>query len=211
MSVGIAHAPKALRVCPLQSPLTARARSSARRWLVEIRRACRPRAPNCGVRRSLVCDDIQTLSDERPVLISGRSTMVSGTRASLATLPDGRDVAYINVRRRDRRPRSMSASTAALPHAVRADLADALARLDEGHMLSMPLSRPMPSIGPGVHELRIKDRSRAYRTIYALGGSSCLRLSTRWTRRLPIRWMSSRRPPTRNRGRRRGRRRARTQ
>jgi phage-related protein len=63
-----------------------------------------------------------------------------------------------------------------LPDAVRADLADALARLDEGHMLSMPLSRPMPSIGPGVHELRIKDRSGAYRTIYALirGGTVCV-------------------------------------
>lgn len=54
------------------------------------------------------------------------------------------------------------------PLAVRADLADALARLDEGHTLSMPLSRPMPSIGAGVHELRLRDRSGVYRTVYAL-------------------------------------------
>ena len=54
------------------------------------------------------------------------------------------------------------------PASVRADLADALARLDEGHTLSMPLSRPMPSIGSGVHELRLRDRSGAYRTIYAV-------------------------------------------
>mgnify|MGYP001592181401 FL=1 len=45
------------------------------------------------------------------------------------------------------------------PLAIREDLADALARLDEGHSLSMPLSRPMPSIGRGVHELRFRDRA----------------------------------------------------
>lgn len=63
-----------------------------------------------------------------------------------------------------------------MPDAVRADLADARARLDDGHLLSMPLSRPMPSIGPGVHELRFKDRSGAYRTINALvrGGTVCV-------------------------------------
>jgi len=55
-----------------------------------------------------------------------------------------------------------------LPEAVRGDLADALARLDAGLVLSMPLSRPMPSVGRGVHELRLKDRSGAYRVIYAL-------------------------------------------
>ena len=35
------------------------------------------------------------------------------------------------------------------PEEVREDLADALARLERGHTLSMPLSRPMPSIGSG--------------------------------------------------------------
>ena len=54
------------------------------------------------------------------------------------------------------------------PEEIRGDLADALARLDAGLMLSMPLSRPMPSIGRGVHELRLKDRSGAYRVVYAL-------------------------------------------
>ena len=32
----------------------------------------------------------------------------------------------------------------------------------------MPLSRPMPSIGRGVHELRLKDRTGAYRIVYAI-------------------------------------------
>ncbi len=46
----------------------------------------------------------------------------------------------------------------AFPEEIRGDLADALARLDAGLMLSLPLSRPMPAIGRGVHELRLKDR-----------------------------------------------------
>lgn len=32
----------------------------------------------------------------------------------------------------------------------------------------MPLSRPMPDIGNGVHELRLRARSGAYRVVYAL-------------------------------------------
>jgi len=57
-----------------------------------------------------------------------------------------------------------------VPETIRADLADAFARLQEGHMLSMPLSRPMPSIGRGVHELRFRDRSGIYRVLYYLAG-----------------------------------------
>lgn len=52
------------------------------------------------------------------------------------------------------------------PLEIREDLADALARLDQGHKLSMPLSRPMPSIGKGVHEIRLRDRTGIYRVIY---------------------------------------------
>ena len=56
----------------------------------------------------------------------------------------------------------------AFPEEIRGDLADALARLDAGLMLSIPLSRPMPGIGQGVHELRLRARSGAYRVVYAL-------------------------------------------
>jgi len=57
---------------------------------------------------------------------------------------------------------------ATFPEGIRGDLADALARLDAGLALSMPLSRPMPGIGRSVHELRLKDRSGQYRAVYAL-------------------------------------------
>lgn len=65
-------------------------------------------------------------------------------------------------------PRACRQEIEALPDEIRGDLADALARLDAGLMLSIPLSRPMPSIGRGVHELRLKDRSGVYRVVYAL-------------------------------------------
>lgn len=58
------------------------------------------------------------------------------------------------------------------PDEIREDLADLVARLDAGLMLSMPISRPMPSIGKGVHELRLKDRSGIYRVIYVLLGQA---------------------------------------
>ena len=57
------------------------------------------------------------------------------------------------------------------PEEIRGDVADALARLDAGQSLTMPLSRPMSIIGNGLHELRLKDRSGAYRVFYALPGA----------------------------------------
>ena len=41
-------------------------------------------------------------------------------------------------------------------------------RLQKGEALSMPKSRPMPSIGPRCHELRIDDREngKSWRIIY---------------------------------------------
>ena len=53
-----------------------------------------------------------------------------------------------------------------LPLSIREDLADALARLDAGLSLSMPLSRPMTDIWPGVHELRLRDRAGIFRVFY---------------------------------------------
>jgi len=41
-------------------------------------------------------------------------------------------------------------------------------QLQAGHNLSMPHSRPMPSIGPRCHELRIQDRTRTWRIVYRI-------------------------------------------
>ena len=49
---------------------------------------------------------------------------------------------------------------------MRRELGKAIFDLQKGTKLSMPLSRPMPSIAHGVEELRVKDRSGAFRVFY---------------------------------------------
>jgi phage-related protein len=41
-----------------------------------------------------------------------------------------------------------------------------LRQLQAGHMLTLPHSRPMPSIGPRCHELRITDTEATWRVVY---------------------------------------------
>ena len=69
------------------------------------------------------------------------------------------------------------------PTEVREDLADALARLDQGVKLSMPISRPMPSIGRSVHELRLRDSNGIYRVIYVFLGDGVLCLLHAFTKK----------------------------
>lgn len=45
-------------------------------------------------------------------------------------------------------------------------LTDLLALLAVGESIAMPISRPMPSVTHGAHELRIKDKSGQYRIFY---------------------------------------------
>lgn len=44
-----------------------------------------------------------------------------------------------------------------------------LRRLQEGESLGMPDSRPMPSVGKGCHELRVRDQEHSWRIVYYLG------------------------------------------
>jgi phage-related protein len=52
------------------------------------------------------------------------------------------------------------------PENVRKALGKAIFDLQTGHTLTFPLSRPMPAVGPGVEEIRIKDASGAFRIFY---------------------------------------------
>ena len=52
------------------------------------------------------------------------------------------------------------------PEEVRRELGKAIFDLQKGERLGMPLSRSLPSVGSGVEELRLKDRSGAYRAFY---------------------------------------------
>ncbi len=43
-----------------------------------------------------------------------------------------------------------------------------LRQLQRGDSISMPLSRPMPSIGKNCHELRIVDNNKTWRVVYCI-------------------------------------------
>ena len=43
-----------------------------------------------------------------------------------------------------------------------------LRRLQRGETLGMPQSKPMPSIGPRCHELRVRDTGHSWRIVYRL-------------------------------------------
>jgi phage-related protein len=55
------------------------------------------------------------------------------------------------------------AAIRSFPGDVRQELGKAIYDLQQGAVLAMPLSRPMPSLDPGAAELRIRDRSGIYR------------------------------------------------
>ena len=52
--------------------------------------------------------------------------------------------------------------------AARVQVGFLLRRLQNGEVIDMPASRPMPSIGPGCHELRVDDGSTTWRIAYAI-------------------------------------------
>ncbi len=49
-----------------------------------------------------------------------------------------------------------------------------LRRLQQGKMLTLPHSRPMPSIGPRCHELRVRDEDLCWRIIYRIDEEAIL-------------------------------------
>ncbi len=56
--------------------------------------------------------------------------------------------------------------TPPVPEKARSEIGYRLWLLQLGSVFGMPHSRPMPSLGPRVHELRIKDSDSNWRVIY---------------------------------------------
>jgi phage-related protein len=54
------------------------------------------------------------------------------------------------------------------PHSIKKELGYLLFKLQSGDSLTMPHSRPMPSVGKGCHELRVKGEDGAYRVFYLI-------------------------------------------
>lgn len=64
-----------------------------------------------------------------------------------------------------------------------------LRRLQAGENLSLPHSRPMPTIGQRCHELRINDQSKTWRIIYRIDPDAIIILDvfSKTTRQTPQR------------------------
>ena len=62
--------------------------------------------------------------------------------------------------------------TPPLSAAARLEAGYLLRRLQRGDRLSMPHSRPMPSIGRNCHELRISDENVTWRVVYRIDGDA---------------------------------------
>jgi phage-related protein len=58
--------------------------------------------------------------------------------------------------------------TPPLTHAARIEAGFLLRRLQMAEKLSLPHSRPMPSIGSRYHELRVNDKTKTWRRVYRI-------------------------------------------
>ena len=56
----------------------------------------------------------------------------------------------------------------AAPLGVRADVIALFEDLEAGKTLSLPISRPLPSIAKGLHELRLSHGAGEYRVFYVI-------------------------------------------
>ena len=56
----------------------------------------------------------------------------------------------------------------AFPDSAKETLGHAIFELQQGKLPGMPASRPMPSVAPGVSELRVRDAEGIYRSFYTL-------------------------------------------
>ncbi len=63
-----------------------------------------------------------------------------------------------------------------------------LRRLQTGENLALPSSRPMPSIGPRVHELRITDKDKIWRIVYRIDADAIILVEVfaKKTRKTPV-------------------------
>jgi len=64
-----------------------------------------------------------------------------------------------------------------------------LRRLQMGELLGMPHSRPMPTVGPRCHELRVRDARHDWRVIYRVDSDAIVILDvfSKTTRQTPER------------------------
>ena len=57
---------------------------------------------------------------------------------------------------------------------ARREMGFLIRKLQQGHTLEMPNSRPMPSVGRRCHELRVRDVDQSWRVIYRVDPDAVL-------------------------------------
>lgn len=67
--------------------------------------------------------------------------------------------------------------TPPLSKAARIEIGFLLRRLQQGEKLTMPHSRPMPSIAARCHELRVNDEGRTWRLMYRIDADAIVILA----------------------------------
>src|SRR2546421_13095842 len=67
--------------------------------------------------------------------------------------------------------------TPPLSSRARVEAGSRLRQVQMGIKLALPHSRPMPSIGPGCHELRINDDGKTWRIMYRVDDEAILILN----------------------------------
>lgn len=74
-------------------------------------------------------------------------------------------------------------------HEARLEAGVLLRRVQMGETLPLPHSRPMSTIGPRCHELRVKDQHHDWRIVYRVDGDAILVLDVfaKTTRETPVR------------------------
>jgi phage-related protein len=72
-------------------------------------------------------------------------------------------------------------------HAGRVEAGFLLRRLQDGELLGMPASRPLPELGSNCHELRVVDRDVTWRIVYHVAEDAIVLLDvfSKKTRTLP--------------------------
>ncbi len=63
---------------------------------------------------------------------------------------------------------------------ARVEAGTLLRRLQHGENIGMPSSRPMPSIGPRCHELRVRDENHNWRIIYRIDSDAVVIIEIFW-------------------------------
>ena len=56
----------------------------------------------------------------------------------------------------------------------RQEAGELLRRVQEGEKLSFPQSRPLPSVGPRCHEIRVRDADHVWRIVYRIDKDAIL-------------------------------------